>query len=190
MHKDVIVLAILLSCASAASARAATWADQTDPAYAESVSICKKVPGLQLPALPSSVKSDPSCDPEALYYGIGRSADPKAARLCALTHIATADDAASDPFDGPGILATIYANGAGVPRDLDIAIGFACQIDGALAETDRRVLHLAKLKSEPNANKAFDICDDAASRMLAGQCAARNAELAKGKTEGGGGRLH
>lgn len=43
----------------------------------------------------------------------------------------------------------IYANGLGVPRNLELATEYACQIWSAPAESDGRVLHLQALAANP-----------------------------------------
>ena len=72
---------------------------------------------------------------------------------------------------GPAMLMTIYANGAGVPRDLDLAIRYACEISSAPAESHGRVMHLEELKGQA-APGEFHYCDDITSGSGGGQCAA------------------
>jgi hypothetical protein len=76
------------------------------------------------------------------------------------------------------MLMIIYANGVGAERNLDLAITIACQLDGAPAEIDGRVKHLATLKAQHWAGRDFSFCDDITSGFAEGQCAAHDAALA------------
>lgn len=120
------------------------------------------------------------CDSEALYYGEGRRPDYVAARLCAYRDTdAKGSDRTDSPFSGEAILMQIYANGLGVPKNLDVALQFACLVDGAPAEIEGRVSHLQALKAKPD-GKPFDYCDDITSGLAGGFCEGREAERAKG----------
>ena len=177
------VLLMATACAIASPVNADTWADTKDSAYAKSSAICRKLKALKLPAaIPADAKAT-ACDSSDLYYGIKHPADPAAARVCALAHRASATADQDDPFDGAGLLTTIYANGKGAPRDLDVAIGFACLLDGAPAEMDARILRLDALRSTAKPAADFDICDDATSGQLAGACASLDADRADAKRE-------
>lgn len=116
------------------------------------------------------------CSSADLYYGIGVPADPVRARQCALLETQRPGGNAG-PFTGIGVLMTIYANGRGAARDLDLATSLACRIQGAPAEVDGRVRHLQKLKTDRNDGGDFDYCDDITSGMAAGLCAARDAGI-------------
>src|SRR5690606_11815140 len=104
------------------------------PEYAASVATCERVRDLQPQAADhpdaAQVQALADCDSEALYYGIGMAADPVRARQCALLEAETESDQYS-AFSGNGLLMTIYANGIGAERDLDLATAFACGIHGA-----------------------------------------------------------
>jgi uncharacterized protein YecT (DUF1311 family) len=94
------------------------------------------------------------------------------ARLCAFVEAEGGDE---ETFAGQTILMQIYANGFGVPQNLDLATAYACQIRGAPAESDGRVLHLHALKSKV---ERFDYCDDVFSGWAASECEARASTLA------------
>jgi hypothetical protein len=102
-----------------------------------------------------------ACDASELYYQKRSQATTTAAewnkvRECALAH------------DDHAVLMMLYANGFGVPRDLDIAMHYACSLDFvAKAEMEARIAHLAKL--QPGA--VFDQCDDITSGAMGGRCA-------------------
>lgn len=74
---------------------------------------------------------------------------------------------------------TIYANGRGVPRRLDVALALACLVGGAQAEGELRVHRLARLRAEHWSGSDFSICDDATSGLLGGFCAAHDERIAK-----------
>ncbi|HEX8602438.1 MAG TPA: lysozyme inhibitor LprI family protein [Pseudoduganella sp.] len=78
------------------------------------------------------------------------------------------------------VLMMLYANGYGVPRDLDRAIAHACLVDGAQAETEGRLEHLQRMKAGQDKAR-FDLCDDITSGMMGGFCTdiAENAKAAQ-----------
>ncbi|HXU81830.1 MAG TPA: lysozyme inhibitor LprI family protein [Polyangia bacterium] len=117
------------------------------------------------------------CRSEDLYYGISAPADPVRARQCAYLERDRGDDLV---FGGSAMLMTIYANGVGAPRNLEVAIKLACHMkDVATGEMWTRVANLARRKKEQKPATAFDLCDDASSGLMAGHCAA-HAERIKG----------
>ena len=83
-------------------------------------------------------------------------------------------DDADKVFGGYAILMMVYANGLGVARNLDLATHYACNLDGAPAEMDGRVLHLAGMKTA-RSPKRLDYCDDITSGRAQGECASRDA---------------
>jgi uncharacterized protein YecT (DUF1311 family) len=115
------------------------------------------------------------CDAEKLYYGVGVRAEPKKARNCAMLR----SQDGSYPFDGAGLLSMIYANGNGAKKDLDLAIHFACYIEGAPLEVAGRIEHLMKIKRDQNGDDTFSVCDDVTSGFLAGLCAVHEQRIAK-----------
>ena len=154
------------------------WADTAgdDKEYAETKAICVRAKSTKLP--PVGAGAPEGCDSSALLYGADRPPDPAAARACAAREMTKSD---SPPTGGAGTLATIYANGTGVPRDYDIAIAYACTVDGAPAEMDGRIKHLARLKANGPDKTPFDFCDDITSGMMTGFCAEREGALADAK---------
>ena len=181
----VLVVAAAAALLAVAPVRAENWADDADPItaapeYAHSKAICRALKGT---APPAADKPDPAasaelkgCRSEALYYGIGRPSDPARARQCAFLERQSAQDGAG--FAGDAMLMTMYANGVGAARDLDVAISLACRIGGAPAEQDGRVKHLAKLRAEHWTGDDFSFCDDITSGFAMGVCAAHDADLA------------
>lgn len=103
-------------------------------------------------------KSLANCDPYTFYYGYGNVPEYSKAKTCALVK------------NDYGVLMMLYANGKAVPRDLNLALHYACIMDAAPAETEGRVAHLYAMKENPKAEKAFDLCDDITSGYMMGVC--------------------
>ena len=169
-----------------------SWADapkegySDDPALHATQEICAGLRHLRPPAgdVPGRGEGAPAgrCDSRALYYGIGETSDPAKARACAFYEIGRAD-LGEDPFSGTGMLMTIYANGRGAARDLDLATALACRVPGAPAELDGRIRHLQAMKANPSEAKTFDYCDDITSGLAGAQCAARDADMADSRRD-------
>ena len=184
----LLVVALPLPAGGSAAARTVDWADSREaagnPAYAASRAICL---GLKAVAVPPADAPDAAasaefsdCSSEALFYGIGRPADPKAARLCAFVEKQTADPQVEDfGFTGDRTLMEVYANGLGAARDLDVATALACRTASAPAEVDARVHHLARLKAEHWTGTTFSLCDDVTSGLMMGVCADHEQLLAR-----------
>ena len=188
MRRTLIPALLLAALAgSAARAKEPNWADAPDsraPAYAASRAICRRLADVAMPAndlpTPAQAASLADCSSHALYYGIGRAADPTAARLCAVVENRSADPQVTDfGFAGDRMLMTIYANGRGAARDLDLATALACRAGFAPAEVDGRVRHLAKLKAEGWTGADFSLCDDITSGLMQGVCADHDQLIAR-----------
>ena len=179
----------LLATFSAAAAEW-NWADDQQqitqgPEYVASKVICRRLRDLKPPATdrPDATTAavlGPSCNAEALYYGIGVPSAPVRARQCAFVQreAGRASPNGDEAFGGAAMLMTIYANGVGATRDLDLATALACQVNGAPAEVDGRVTHLQKLKAEHRSGHDFSFCDDVTSGYAGGLCAAHDAAIA------------
>lgn len=176
------LLALLTALASALAADQPTdWSqakDEWGKEYAESRAICRRLIATPLPAAdrPSAqaARALKGCSSEALYYGIGMKADPAKARKCAYVEMAAGGE--TEPFTGRMMLMTVYANGVGAARDLDVAAHLACGIEGAPAEIDGRVRHLAALKKSGKSGGDFSYCDDITSGLAMGYCAQHEAD--------------
>jgi uncharacterized protein YecT (DUF1311 family) len=175
-------LIAMLICAGAGSLAAQNWgndksADTAGPEYAKSKAICRRLGDLDPPDVDRPTAAQrralKGCDSEKLYYGEGSKPDFTKARQCAFVEADGADD---QVFGGSTILMQIYANGLGVKRNLDVATAYACNLDGSVAESDGRVLHLQALKTKPG---RFDYCDDITSGLAEGQCQSRASSQAK-----------
>lgn len=169
------------------------WGDATEEwtrggDYERSKAICRSLKRREPPAAdrpsPAAAAALQGCDSEALYYGIGMKADPVRARHCAFLEADAADAGGGEGvFAGRTMLMTIYANGVGARRDLDVATHLACGIDGAPAESHGRVLHLQEAKASGWKGTDFHFCDDTTSGLAAGYCAGHAARIAGAKRE-------
>lgn len=189
-------LALLSGLAIAGSASALVqaydWGDTRDAwakdaEFADTKALCRQVKATPFPAVDRALPVDfvraesgkggvfkivslKGCDAEALYYGIGMKPDPVRARQCAYSQLGAKDDGVG--FGPKAILMTIYANGRGGERDMDLAIRLACSLESSPAEYDARISHLSELKRlSAKPAKAFDFCDDITSGLAGGQCA-------------------
>jgi hypothetical protein len=177
----------------AGTARAGDWSQThdvltDDPQYAASKAICAKVLGARAPRAdlptPQQAATLKGCDAEDLYYGEHAAADPARARLCAFSQAGGDGEADSDElFSGRTVLMMLYANGMGVRRNLDLAIHYACNIEGAPMESDGRVTHLAGLRAKGPGKEPFDFCDDITSGLAQGYCSARDQTMADARRQ-------
>jgi uncharacterized protein YecT (DUF1311 family) len=81
------------------------------------------------------------------------------------------------------MLMTIYANGRGAKRDLDVATHLACQVEGAPMESHGRVSRLAELGAKGWKGQDFHYCDDVTSGLAMGYCASHEAGIAGARRE-------
>lgn len=147
--------------------------------------VCEEARNTPFPSgdrtLPEATKGLESCSSMDLYFGFDRPADPVKARQCAYLEMDRGDD---EVFGGSSILMMIYANGKGARRNLDLAIKLACGIEGAPAEVEGRVAHLARLKRENWQGDDFSLCDDITSGFMEGHCAALRERFKSSTREG------
>jgi hypothetical protein len=158
------------------------WANSPD--FETSKAICRKVRDREPPASDrpdaATARTLKGCDSEALYYGIGVAADPVRARQCAFLE---AESGQGGVFSGRTMLMTIYANGRGARRDLDVATHLACGVEGAPMESHGRVTHLAELRTTGWKGQDFHYCDDITSGLAMGYCESHEASLAGARRE-------
>lgn len=185
--KSFPILAIVLAIAAAAEPPW-DWGDSRDHRassadFETSRAICRRLRDREPPesdrpdsATAASLKG---CSSEALYYGIGMPADPVRARQCAFLEAGDSGGV----FSGRTMLMTIYANGRGAKRDLDVATHLACGVEGAPMESHGRVSHLAELKSKGWNGQDFHYCDDITSGFAMGHCALHESDKAAARRE-------
>ncbi|HEX9946198.1 MAG TPA: lysozyme inhibitor LprI family protein [Allosphingosinicella sp.] len=183
------LLAVVLTVAAVAAEPTWDWGEARDewassPEYESSKALCRRVRDREPPASdrPDSATAESlkGCSSEALYFGIGRPADPVRARQCAFLEAETEE---GSPFAGRSMLMTIYANGRGARRDLDVAIHLACGLEGAPMESHGRVTRLAELKAKGWKGDDFHYCDDITSGLAMGHCADHGATIEGAKRE-------
>lgn len=146
--------------------------------------ICRQVKNVGYPPadLPTAgdKKALKDCDSYNLYYGFMGKSDPVKARLCAFGE---SNDPGDSPFYSKAMLMTIYANGVGARRNFDLAIKLACEVEGAPAEVEGRVKHLAELKSKNWQGSDFSFCDNITSGYMQGFCADHQEKFASAKRD-------
>ncbi|OAI09078.1 hypothetical protein A1353_04940 [Methylomonas methanica] len=140
--------------------------------------ICEQVKAIEFPTQDrpdaKTIQSLAGCNSEALYYGIGQTADWQKARACAYEEMRRGPEG---PFQGPATLMMIYANGKGVTRNYDLAIKLACEIEGAPAEIEGRLEHLLQMKQQGAEAKDIDLCDDITSSMMMNFCSSHQESI-------------
>jgi uncharacterized protein YecT (DUF1311 family) len=168
----------LAGVAGASSPDSYNWGRQQDewsknPEFADSKAVCGRVGDPVMPAAdrPSAaeVRALKGCASENLYYGDSVKVDDVRARHCAGIEVARDPDA-EESLGGRNILMQLYANGRGVKRNLDLAIGYACTINATPAEFLGRIAHLQRMSRNP---ENFDYCDDITSGYAMGLCTYR-----------------
>ena len=158
-----------------------SWVHDRKP-YDASRALCASVRDSEPPPRDWPLLADlpalAACDSFALYHGLGVAQDFAKARHCALIdRERLAETGQWHPVDGAGMLAMIYANGAGVERDLSVALHMACQMQGAPAEMDGRIGRLEAMQSTGRTADAFDPCDDMTSGAGTSACLVRATRL-------------
>jgi len=76
---------------------------------------------------------------------------------------------------GSLILADIYFNGAGVRRDIPLAMRFACESEKRMATL--ALPEIAKLSGSPRTHGRFEFCDYAASTLTMNFCSSYTSEI-------------
>src|SRR5271163_2215606 len=99
-----------------------------------------QVPVADLPTQQDRTSLSP-CNSEDLYFSFGQPAAAVNARKCAYIEREQTDVSQERVFGGSGLLTMIYANGKGSVQNFDLALKFACEVDGAPAENRYRLEH-------------------------------------------------
>jgi uncharacterized protein YecT (DUF1311 family) len=128
-------------------------------------------------------KSFPGCASYRSYRGIGRPVNYSESRACAwqerLAQQASLGQNADAPISwvigGSLILADIYFNGAGVKRDVPLALRFACEAEEGMAQL--AIPAIAKLSDSDLARQRFEFCDYAATTFTMNFCAGYQSEI-------------
>jgi hypothetical protein len=121
-------------------------------------------------------KTPPSCASYRSYRGISRPVNYSEARACAwqerLAQKADLGQNQKEPTSwivgGSLILADIYFNGAGVKRNIPLAMRFACESEEGMAKL--AMPDIAKLNGSPRVNGPFEFCGYADSTITMNFC--------------------
>jgi hypothetical protein len=128
-------------------------------------------------------KEAPVCASYRSYRGIGRPVNFAEARACAWQELlAKGGDLRKNPHGptawgvgGPLILADIYFNGAGVKRDIPLAMHFACEFEEGTAVS--AVSGMEKYDTSSHAQEPFEFCDYAATTVTENFCSGYASEI-------------
>ncbi|NUQ28767.1 MAG: hypothetical protein HOQ35_09660 [Acidobacteriaceae bacterium] len=138
---------------------------------------CSAYVSVPLPAEAEKVpapKVYPACASYRSYRGIGRPVNYAEARACAWRErLAQKAELAQNPdqptswvVGGSLILADLYANGAGVQRNVPLAMRFACEAEGLMATSA-----LPEIEERARGNhEPFEFCDHATTTLSATFC--------------------
>ncbi len=173
----LFLILLLIAAATCAAAQ------EQDYASSSAAKMCASVDNLPVPTIAPESPADASwlkgCAADDLYYGASphQDVDYNAARRCALYGWAVKHGPAAEDLSGSGdvydfstqTLVMIYANGDGVPRNLDLATDVACKEAFPLQnpESDHQIeliqviLKLAQMKSATSPPR-FDYCNGGA----------------------------
>jgi hypothetical protein len=174
--RHTALLALCLATAALAPAQTPTqpfagaWEEKSvDAVCRDAIAKPLAAPTLHTTLTPAQLAS---CDETKLYFGLGDSPNYPAALACGWYQRAHPNRSEGDMFQGPGILSMLYANGLGVPRDLHLAIRFACENHwSSPAGMSFEVGDLEHRIAAPDANKQpFSLCDNEGSGLAEGNC--------------------
>jgi hypothetical protein len=128
-------------------------------------------------------KSFPNCASYRSFRGIGRSVDYAAARSCAwqerAAQQAELSQSPKEPIawvvGGSLILADIYFNGAGVQRNIPLAMRFACEFDESAPKF--ALPKIEKLDGPMNSQAPFELCEYAGTTFTLSFCQSYKSEI-------------
>lgn len=147
---------------------------------------CSAYDSVPLPAEAAAVKAPkapPDCASYRSYRGIGRPVNYSEARACAWRErLAQKADLGQSPGEpdswvvgGSLILADIYFNGAGVQRNIPLAMRFACESEEGMAML--ALPDVRKLNGALPAHGPFEFCDYAATTFTMNFCSGYASEI-------------
>jgi uncharacterized protein YecT (DUF1311 family) len=121
-------------------------------------------------------KTSPACASYRSYRGIGRPVNYSEARACAWQERSAQEvdlgqnqeEPTAWVVGGSLILADIYFNGAGVKRNIPLALRFACESEERMATL--ALPAIAKLEDSPHTGGPFEFCDYAATTITMNFC--------------------
>jgi uncharacterized protein YecT (DUF1311 family) len=147
---------------------------------------CSAYASIPLPAEAEKIpvpKTAPACASYRSYRGLGRPINYSEARACAWQErLAQKADLAQNPKEpiawivgGSLILADIYFNGAGVKRDIRLAMHLACESEEGMATL--ALPDIAKFNSSPRTRGPFEFCDYAATTLTMNFCSSYASDI-------------
>ncbi|HEV2575917.1 MAG TPA: lysozyme inhibitor LprI family protein [Acidobacteriaceae bacterium] len=173
--------AILITGYGAATNAVGQTGSTTLPADCSAYASVPLPPEAEKAAVP---KAAPGCASYRSYRGIGRPVDYSAARACAWQErLAQKADLGQNPNEGAAwvvggslILADIYFNGAGVKRNIPLAMRFACESEAGMAML--ALPEIQKLNGSLPTDGPFEFCDYAETTFTENFCSGYAAEIA------------
>lgn len=173
-----IAVTLAGSCALAATAIGQT--PSTHPTDCAAYASVPLPPEAETASVP---KTPPSCASYRSYRGLGRPVNYAEARACAwqerLAQKADLGQNRDEPsawvVGGSLILADIYFNGAGVKRNIPLAMRFACESEEGMASL--ALPDIAKLNGSSPAHGSFEFCDYAVTTFTMTFCSAYGSEI-------------
>ena len=153
---------------------------------AELAADCSAYASIPLPVEADKIavpETPPACASYRFYRGIGRPVNYSEARACAWQErLAQKADLGQNQMEptawivgGSLILADIYLNGAGVKRDIPLAMRFACESEEGMAML--ALPDIAKLNGSRRSNGPFEFCHYAASTFMMNFCSSYASEI-------------
>ena len=183
-HPSAQFLSLAAAVLLANCAFAVTAAGQGTPA--ELPADCSAYASVPLPAEADNApvpKTSPACASYRSYRGIGRPVNYSEARACAwkerLAQKAEFGQNQDEPIawvvGGSLILADIYFNGAGVKRNIPLAIRFACESEEAMAKL--ALPDITKPTAPLRAHRPFEFCDYAVTTFTMNFCGGYESQI-------------
>jgi uncharacterized protein YecT (DUF1311 family) len=162
-------------------------------APADAPADCSSYASIPLPAEAEKTpvpKTAPACASYRSYRGIGRPVNYSEARACAwqerLAQKANLGQNPQEPYawvvGGSLILADIYFNGAGVQRNIPLAMRFACESEEGMAML--ALPEIAKLNGSPPVHGPFEFCDYAMTTFTMNFCNGYASEIEDDRRSG------
>lgn len=179
---QILVLTIAIVVGNLAFSNAASG----QSALAKVPNDCSAYASIPLPPEAADIpapKTFPACASYRFYQGIGRPVNYSRARACAWrerrAQKAELGQNSEQPtawvVGGSLILADIYVNGAGVRRNIPLAMRFACEAEQGMAML--ALPDVEKLNASSRKHGPFEFCDYAATTFTMDFCSGYTSEI-------------
>ena len=174
-----LAASIFANCVLAGTAAGQTTSTEL-PAVCSAYASTPLPPEAEKAAVP---RTPPACASYRSYRGIARPVNYSEARQCAwqerLAQKAGLGQNQKEPLawvvGGSLILADIYFNGAGVKRNIRLAMRLACESEEDMAKL--ALPHIAKIAGSLPAHEPFEFCDYAATTFSMNFCSGYQSEI-------------